>query len=76
MQIKNHVSSQNAKAAGNEDYIVIPRKGPDIINSVERGDSIIVAAETKVHKTCRLNYTNKRDIERHKKKLSKILLQP
>ena len=57
------------RATGTEDYIVITQKGADSINnaSVERGDSIIVAAGTKVHKTCRLKYTNKKDIESHNK---------
>lgn len=56
------------KAAANEDTVVITQKGADRINSasVERGDSIVVTAGTKVHPTCRLNYTNKKDIERYK----------
>ena len=52
-----------------EDSVVITKRGADGINraSVERGDSIIVAEGAKVHKTCRLNYINKKDIERYKK---------
>ena len=55
--------------AGSEDSVVITRKGADGINnaSVDRGESINVAAGTKVHKTCRMNYINKKNIERHKK---------
>ena len=50
--------------AGSEDSVVITRKGADGINnaSVDRGESINVAAGTKVHKTCRMNYINKKTL--------------
>ena len=53
--------------ADNKDSFVITKKGADSINKagVERGDIIAVSAGTKVHKSCRLNYVNKKVIERH-----------
>ena len=54
---------------GSEDKVTIGKKGADGINiaSVERGDNILVTAGTVVHKSCRMNYVNKKDIERHKR---------
>ena len=51
------------------------KKGADGINnaSAERGDTIIVMAGTRVHKSCRLNYINKKEIERHKRTKSDVL---
>ena len=44
-------------------------KGAEGINkaSVDRGDSTVVAAAVVVHKRCRKNYINKKEIDLHKK---------
>jgi hypothetical protein len=57
------------KEFGNEDIVSIGHKGAEGINkaSIERSDSIVVSVGTLVHKSCRLNYINKKDIEKHKK---------
>jgi len=49
--------------------VVIGEKGAEGINqaSIDRGDSIVVAAGTKVHKRCRVNYINKKQIYLFKK---------
>ena len=54
------------KELRSEDRVDIGRKGADGINkaSVERGDDLTVAAGTGVHRYCRMNYVNKRNIEK------------
>ncbi|XP_069601908.1 uncharacterized protein [Ranitomeya imitator] len=52
--------------------VVIGAKGAEGINnaSIERGVSTVVAAGAVVHKRCRMNYINKKQIELHKKATS------
>ena len=51
-----------------DELVVIRKKGADNINhaSTDRGDNIVVSTGDAVHKRCRLDYTNKKNIERHK----------
>ena len=48
---------------------IIVKIGAEGINnaSIARGDKTIVTAGTVVHKSCRMTYVNKKDIEKHKK---------
>jgi hypothetical protein len=57
------------KEFGSEETVVIGKKGADGINSAsdKRGDNIIVAPKTRVHKSCRANYINQNYIDSHKK---------
>lgn len=52
--------------------VVIGAKGAEGINkaSIERGVSTVVAAGAVVHKRCRMNYINKKQIDLHKKATS------
>ena len=52
-----------------EEIVVIGEKGAEGINraSIERGDTILVISGTGVHKTCRMDYVNKKYIELSKK---------
>ena len=47
-----------------EETVVVGNKGAEGINrvSIERGVKVRVKAGTRVHKTCRVNHTNKKDI--------------
>ena len=53
----------------NDKVVKIRKKGADGINSAseQRGDNIVVAAGDTVHKTCRRDFINKKDIEIDKK---------
>ena len=55
------------------EIVEIREKGATGINhaSIERGDDIKVTAGSNVHKKCRMDYVNKKDIERFKKIQSK-----
>ncbi|CAB4003701.1 Hypothetical predicted protein, partial [Paramuricea clavata] len=57
------------KEFGSEETVVIGKKGADGINNAsdKRGDNIIVAPKTRVHKSCRANYINQNYIDSHKK---------
>ncbi|XP_069605408.1 uncharacterized protein [Ranitomeya imitator] len=52
--------------------VVVGAKGAEGINkaSIERGVSTVVAAGAVVHKRCRMNYINKKQIDLHKKATS------
>ncbi|CAB3998648.1 Hypothetical predicted protein [Paramuricea clavata] len=52
-----------------EERVVIGEKGAEGINQaiIERGDRIIVSSGTVVHKKCRMNYINKKQIDLYKK---------
>lgn len=54
---------------GDEERVVIGDKGAEGINraSIERGDRIVVCSGTVVHKKCRMNYINKKQIDLYKK---------
>jgi hypothetical protein len=54
---------------GDEERVVIGEKGAEGINwaSIERGDRIVVCSGTVVHKKCRMNYINKKQIDLYKK---------
>jgi len=65
-------SLENCPFCGKEldgETVVITEKGADGINraSTERGDGIVVVAGTEVHKRCRVNYINKKQIDLSKK---------
>ena len=53
----------------NDEVVKIRKKGADGFNSAsdQRGDNIVVAAGDTVHKTCRRDFINKKDIEIDKK---------
>ena len=53
-----------------EETVVIREKGAEGINraSIERGVGVRVKAGTSVHKTCRVNHTNKKDLVNASKK--------
>ena len=53
-----------------EETVVVQDKGAEGINraSIERGVKVRVEAGTRVHKTCRLNHINKKDIAISSKK--------
>lgn len=47
-----------------EETVLLREKGAEGVNraSIERGVKVIVEAGTRVHKTCRVNHINKKDI--------------
>ena len=57
------------KELGDEEGVVIGEKGAEGVNraSNERGDSILVAAGTELHKRCQMNYINKKKISLYNK---------
>ncbi|CAB3981527.1 Hypothetical predicted protein [Paramuricea clavata] len=54
---------------GDEERVVTGEKGAEGVNrtSFGRGDRIVVCSETVVHKKCRMNYINKKQIDLYKK---------
>ena len=52
------------RALDGEETVVVREKGAEGINraSIERGVKVRVEARTRVHKTCRVNRINKKDI--------------
>lgn len=58
-----------SQALGSEDIVEIGIKGAEGINksSVERDDNLNVTAGTVVHKSCRMRYINKKNIQKDKK---------
>ena len=57
------------KELGDEEGVVIGEKGAEGVNraSNERGNSILVTAGTELHKRCRMNYINKKQISLYNK---------
>src|ERR1043165_2540442 len=47
-----------------DNTVVVQQKGPDTINSTERGDNIHVEPGTKIHVSCRRDYCCKRSMQR------------